>query len=54
MSDKTKFTESSKLKEASPYGSCTDDLFKDVDGVFLRSNWQVQGYLSEQADAIEK
>lgn len=54
MSDKTKFKESSKLKEASPYQSCKDALFKDMDGVFLRSNWQIQGYLSEQADAIEK
>lgn len=30
---------------------------RDVDPyseVFLRTNWQVQGYLMEQADAIEK
>lgn len=25
-----------------------------VSGTFLHTNWQVQGYLSEQADAIEK
>ncbi|KAK4792003.1 hypothetical protein SAY86_022438 [Trapa natans] len=52
--EKTKFKESCKLKEASPYQASMDDLFKDMDGVFLCSNWQIQGYLSQQADAIEK
>ncbi|XP_038680810.1 anaphase-promoting complex subunit 5 [Tripterygium wilfordii] len=33
------------------------DVLRDIDcesGVFLRTIWQVQGYLMEQADAIEK
>ncbi|KAK8588597.1 hypothetical protein V6N13_087505 [Hibiscus sabdariffa] len=41
--------------ESSSYAS--GDLLRDVDpdgGVFLRTNWQIQGYLMEQADAIEK
>ncbi|OWM73273.1 hypothetical protein CDL15_Pgr001387 [Punica granatum] len=54
ISAKAKFKESSKAKEASPYAFCVDDSLKDMDGVFLRSNWQIQGFLAEQADAIEK
>lgn len=33
------------------------DMSRDIgsiSGTFLHTNWQVQGYLSEQADAIEK
>ena len=32
-------------------------MLRDIDpsgAVFLRTNWQVQGYLQEQADIIEK
>ncbi|KAL6570503.1 hypothetical protein OROGR_000053 [Orobanche gracilis] len=29
-------------------------IISPVSGTFLHTNWQVQGYLSEQADAIEK
>ncbi|XP_022771821.1 anaphase-promoting complex subunit 5 isoform X2 [Durio zibethinus] len=45
-----------KGRESSSYSS-SGDLLRDVDlngGVFLRTNWQIQGYLMEQADAIEK
>ncbi|KAE8695230.1 Anaphase-promoting complex subunit 5 [Hibiscus syriacus] len=41
-------------RESSSYAS--GDLLRNVDpdgGVFLRTNWQIQGYLMEQADAIE-
>ncbi|GMI77048.1 hypothetical protein like AT1G06590 [Hibiscus trionum] len=44
-----------KGRESSSYAS--GDLLRDVDpdgGVFLRTNWQIQGYLMEQADTIEK
>ncbi|KAE8654930.1 Anaphase-promoting complex subunit 5 [Hibiscus syriacus] len=44
-----------KGRESSSYAS--GDLLRNVDpdnGVFLRTNWQIQGYLMEQADAIEK
>lgn len=44
-----------KGRESSSYAS--GELLRDVDpngGVFLRTNWQIQGYLMEQADAIEK
>lgn len=42
-------------RESSSYAS--GELLRDVDsngGVFLRTNWQIQGYLMEHADAIEK
>ncbi|XWS30910.1 hypothetical protein CRYUN_Cryun23aG0031900 [Craigia yunnanensis] len=45
-----------KGRESSSYASSCD-LLGDVDlngGVFLNTNWQIQGYLMEQADAIEK
>ncbi|EOX93115.1 hypothetical protein QUC31_003980 [Theobroma cacao] len=45
-----------KGRESSSYAS-SGDLLRDFDpngGVFLRTNWQIQGYLTEQADAIEK
>ncbi|XWS75705.1 hypothetical protein CRYUN_Cryun01aG0114900 [Craigia yunnanensis] len=45
-----------KGRESSSYAS-SGDLLRDVDlngGAFLRTNWQIQGYLMEQADAIEK
>ena len=33
------------------------NTFRDIDGkaaMFLRTNWQIQGFLQEQADAIER
>ncbi|CAI9759902.1 unnamed protein product [Fraxinus pennsylvanica] len=44
-------------REVSPCAPSTSDTLRGTDrpgGTFLRTNWQVQGYLSEQADAIEK
>ncbi|KAG9150806.1 hypothetical protein Leryth_002955 [Lithospermum erythrorhizon] len=32
----------------------SDSLKESGGGVFLRTHWQIQGYLAEQADAIEK
>lgn len=50
--------QSKKGREASPYGDPSSNMQRDIDpcssGVFLRTNWQVQGYLQEQADTIEK
>ncbi|KAK7385926.1 hypothetical protein VNO78_31903 [Psophocarpus tetragonolobus] len=49
--------QSEKVRVASPYGDPSSNMLRDVDhsgAVFLRTNWQVQGYLQEQADTIEK
>ncbi|XP_027368120.1 anaphase-promoting complex subunit 5 isoform X2 [Abrus precatorius] len=49
--------QSEKVRVASPYGDLPSNMLRDVDSsgaVFLRTNWQVQGYLQEQADTIEK
>lgn len=49
--------ESEKVRVASPYGDPPSNMLQDIDpsgAVFLRSTWQVQGYLQEQADSIEK
>ncbi|KAK7320428.1 hypothetical protein VNO77_29885 [Canavalia gladiata] len=49
--------QSEKVRVASPYGEPPNNTLRDVDpggAVFLRTNWQVQGYLQEQADTIEK
>ncbi|KAG6658106.1 anaphase-promoting complex subunit 5 isoform X3 [Carya illinoinensis] len=46
-----------KDREASSYVHPPNDTSRDFEpncGIFLRSNWQIQGYLQEQADAIEK
>ncbi|OMO49761.1 hypothetical protein COLO4_38399 [Corchorus olitorius] len=45
-----------KGRESSPYGSSSDSMRNNDpnSGVFLRTNWQIQGYLMEQAEAIEK
>ena len=46
-----------KVRESSSSYASSGDLLRDVDlneGAFLRTNWQIQGYLMEQADAIEK
>ncbi|KAI4308123.1 hypothetical protein L6164_031229 [Bauhinia variegata] len=43
--------------EAGPYGDPQSNMLGDIDpsdGIFLRTNWQVQGYLQEQADTIER
>lgn len=48
---------SDKGREASPYMHPPKDALRDFEpnsGIFLRTNWQIQGYLQEQADAIEK
>ena len=48
---------SEKGREAGSYGDPMSNLQPDIDssgGIFLRTNWQVQGYLQEQADTIEK
>ncbi|TKY57197.1 Anaphase-promoting complex subunit 5 [Spatholobus suberectus] len=49
--------QSEKVRVASPYGDPSNNMLRDVDhsgAIFLRTNWQVQGYLQEQADTIEK
>ncbi|KAK7372815.1 hypothetical protein VNO80_06203 [Phaseolus coccineus] len=49
--------QSEKVRVVSPYGDSSSNILRDVDqsgAVFLRTNWQVQGYLQEQADTIEK
>lgn len=46
-----------KCREASPYAHAPNDAMRELDsisGAFLRSNWQMQGYLMEEADAIKK
>ncbi|XP_050381346.1 anaphase-promoting complex subunit 5 [Argentina anserina] len=46
-----------KLRESSQYAYPPSNTLKDTDpngGLFLRTNWQVQGFLQEQADALEK
>ncbi|KAK4275586.1 hypothetical protein QN277_018642 [Acacia crassicarpa] len=48
---------SEKGRQAGSYGDPTNNMLPDTDpssGTFLRTNWQVQGYLQEQADTIEK
>ncbi|KAI6697132.1 hypothetical protein NL676_017251 [Syzygium grande] len=55
LSAKPMFKQNAKGKEASSYAMTLDDSSGAVDhGFFLRSNWQIQGYLLEQTDAIEK
>lgn len=52
-----KFKHKDKAGEASFFARKTKDTLKCIDpngGIFLRTNWQIQGYLCEQADAIEK
>ncbi|KAJ7965051.1 anaphase-promoting complex subunit 5 [Quillaja saponaria] len=51
----SKHTETSA--ECSPYGHLPTNRIRDIDpngGTFLRTNWQIQGYLQEKADTIEK
>lgn len=46
-----------KLREGCHYAHPPSNTSGDLDpngGVFLRTNWQVQGFLQEQADALEK
>ncbi|KAM7497686.1 hypothetical protein LguiA_022100 [Lonicera macranthoides] len=46
-----------KAREIGPFMNLSNDSLRGVDhngGIFLRTNWQIQGYLLEQADAIEK
>lgn len=40
-----------KGEDAGQYGHPSSS---EPQGIFLRTNWQVQGYLAEQANAIEK
>lgn len=49
--------QSGKVRGASSYEDPQSSMVQDVDpssAVFLRTNWQIQGYLQEQADIIEK
>ncbi|XP_061342818.1 anaphase-promoting complex subunit 5 isoform X2 [Gastrolobium bilobum] len=49
--------QSEKVRVASLYGDPPSNMPRDIDSsgaVFLRTNWQVQGYLQEQADTLEK
>ncbi|XP_044501315.1 anaphase-promoting complex subunit 5 [Mangifera indica] len=44
-------------RETCSYAHTPNDALRDIDsggGAFLRTNWQTEGYLMEQADAIEK
>ncbi|CAA2979095.1 Hypothetical predicted protein [Olea europaea subsp. europaea] len=43
-----------EVSSSAPSTSGTLRVTDPPGGTFLRTNWQVQGYLSEQADAIEK
>ncbi|KAK7809558.1 anaphase-promoting complex subunit 5, partial [Quercus suber] len=46
-----------KVGEASSYVRPPDYALREFEpnsGIFLRTNWQIQGYLQEQADALEK
>ncbi|KAK4578002.1 hypothetical protein RGQ29_028224 [Quercus rubra] len=46
-----------KVGEASSYVHPPDYALREFEpnsGIFLRTNWQIQGYLQEQADALEK
>ncbi|XLT00162.1 hypothetical protein HN51_049513 [Arachis hypogaea] len=48
---------SENVRVASPYGDPSSNMLRDDDpsgAVFLRTNWQLQGYLQEQDDIIEK
>ncbi|KAL4622206.1 hypothetical protein ACB092_06G280600 [Castanea dentata] len=48
---------SDKVGETSPYVHPPNYALKEFEpnsGIFLRTNWQIQGYLQEQADALEK
>ncbi|KAL6137167.1 hypothetical protein ACLB2K_062462 [Fragaria x ananassa] len=48
---------SDKLREGCHYAHPPSNTSRVLDpngGVFLRTNWQVQGFLQEQADALEK
>ncbi|CAL2248800.1 unnamed protein product [Prunus armeniaca] len=51
------FKHGGKLREACHYAHPTSNTLRDLDpsgGIFLRTNWQIQGFLQEQADALEK
>ncbi|XP_022142793.1 anaphase-promoting complex subunit 5 [Momordica charantia] len=47
----------SQAKEAYSYSHSLSNTSRDIDpngGTFLRTNWQIQGYLDAQAETIEK
>ncbi|GAU12320.1 hypothetical protein TSUD_252710 [Trifolium subterraneum] len=49
--------QSDKVRVSGPYEDPQSSMVRDTDpsgAVFLRTNWQIQGYLQEQADTIEK
>ncbi|KAK7276743.1 hypothetical protein RIF29_17889 [Crotalaria pallida] len=49
--------QSEKVRVARPYGDPPSNMLQDIDpcgAAFLRTTWQVQGYLQEQADSLEK
>ena len=48
---------SDKDRESRQYLHPPTDVLQDIDSngaMFLRTNWQIQGFLQEQADAIER
>ncbi|KAJ9707253.1 hypothetical protein PVL29_002305 [Vitis rotundifolia] len=56
VSAELKFKHREKTGEASSFAHHMKDTLRGIDpngGIFLRTNWQIQGYLCEQADAIE-
>ncbi|XAR54475.1 hypothetical protein NMG60_11029618 [Bertholletia excelsa] len=57
VSDSPKLKNIDKLRQVSSFAHHPNDAMRVADplgGVFLRTNSQIQGYLLEQADAIEK
>lgn len=48
---------SDKGREVCQYINPPSNALTEIDpngGMFLRTNWQIQGFLREQADAIER
>ena len=57
VSAEPKFKNREITGEPSAFAHHMKDTLRGIDpngGIFLRTNWQIQGYLCEQADAIEK
>lgn len=57
FSAEPKFKNRDITGEPSSFAHHMKDTLRGIDpndGIFLRTNWQIQGYLCEQADAIEK
>jgi anaphase-promoting complex subunit 5 len=57
VSNRQKLKSADKSRESEPLMNLSNNSTRVNDlpsGIFLRTNWQIQGYLLEQADAIEK